>query len=133
MYECLICYHTDVAVDEMVYLECLHRLCKCCYNQLQKQSCPFCRTVIKKVVERKPQNIMETCSKNLEHTIRVRVRRRRRRNRTTTETIDSEAGRIIIETSVKDNRYRSKKPKQRRDNRKKGHWAKRNCHARCLR
>lgn len=43
--ECGICYEIITDCDDnLVRLECAHFLCRECYDRLQKQSCPFCRT-----------------------------------------------------------------------------------------
>ena len=127
MNECLICYETQVAVDEMVLLECMHALCKCCYNQLQQQICPFCRTAINHEVKVQNANfnLVNTDIECIyDRNIRVHVRRRRRKTRTAIESFNTEHGNIIVESSERDSRYRQKtKKRKHRDNKKRGNWA----------
>lgn len=45
--ECHICFTSKLDRD-IVFLDCSHSLCKCCFNRLINPTCPFCRTKIKK-------------------------------------------------------------------------------------
>jgi hypothetical protein len=45
---CDICYETILDEDNLVFLECLHYLCKFCFRKLQIHRCPFCRHPIRK-------------------------------------------------------------------------------------
>jgi hypothetical protein len=45
--DCNICYET-YDMESIVWLNCLHNLCKNCYNRLTQPLCPYCRFNIPK-------------------------------------------------------------------------------------
>jgi hypothetical protein len=45
--ECHICF-TSKPDKDVVFLDCSHSLCKCCFNRLVNPTCPFCRAKFKK-------------------------------------------------------------------------------------
>ena len=122
MSECLICYENNENTTEIIFLACLHSMCKICLSNLRQKVCPFCRTVISPSIL---ANINETnhelgLFELFESPIRIRFRRQRRRIRLTTDTIDSTHGTILIETPQRINR----------ENQKKGRWSTANLHSR---
>ena len=44
MEDCYICYN-KINSTEFKILSCQHKLCNSCYLQLNKNTCPFCRTI----------------------------------------------------------------------------------------
>ena len=59
-YECKICYITKTNV---VWLECMHTLCKSCCKKLVKKECPFCRMAIKPCILKPEKKINYTIVK----------------------------------------------------------------------
>lgn len=128
MNECLICYDHKADQGRMVFLECLHTVCKICLTKLQKDACPFCRSQINRKshlekINQKTKVIQtEYYRENISAEMPIRVRTRRRRRRTITERVDTEHGIVILETGI----LRDKKPKKRRKskhNKRKNNWA----------
>lgn len=136
MNECHICFDVDIALDEFMFLECLHKLCKGCFNKLYQKKCPFCRTVINKEIKEPSSELIDRFRvqerENIyERSLRVRIRRRRRRYRTTTETVSTEFGTVSLEMAHKvPDKYSKKAKRMKMDNRKKGAWARARAHIR---
>ena len=47
---CQICLEDNKLPTEMEILPCCHKLCNNCMDRLQKNLCPFCRTVIREEI-----------------------------------------------------------------------------------
>lgn len=45
--ECGICLEDNLHNELLHYMECKHFTCNSCYRKLKKNTCPFCRKVIK--------------------------------------------------------------------------------------
>jgi len=117
--ECLICCDPQT-VGCLIFLDCLHSMCRTCLLKLQKPVCPFCRTVISDNIIRfnRVDNSMNKMIVEKEQSIRIQFRRRSR-SRLTTDIFDTEYGDVIIEEPFKTKR----KPKAGKNNFRKGRWA----------
>ena len=45
--DCTICLEGNLSTNDFVYLECGHKICKECFLKLIRNTCPYCREVIK--------------------------------------------------------------------------------------
>jgi hypothetical protein len=131
-HECNICYECHA---NLIFLSCLHSMCKTCLSKLQKRVCPFCRRAFpENVPGHKPENNhFEFRYEPDVPVIRIRVRRRRRRIRTTTDTLDTMHGTVIIETPHNEFPNRRKKPRAGKNNFRKGNWTRANHRNGCVR
>ncbi len=111
MNECLICYEQ---VGNIIFLECLHSMCKLCLANLQQKVCPFCRSAINETVL--PGTITNMISsldyRVYEQPLRVRFRRRLR-IKMMSETMDAENNSIVVESPNSSPRTKSNKSKNK--------------------
>jgi hypothetical protein len=134
----------------MVFLKCMHSLCRLCKAKLQQNACPFCRTAFEDaapkgdgIVNTLPRDSLranraisiEEYTSIYEGVLRVRVRRRRRRRRTATNIIDTDHGSVVVETPYADavfnkKQRKRKKPKAGKEKRRKAKWGRMNAHVR---
>lgn len=130
MNECLICYESDLnasGMENMVFLDCFHSLCKLCLVNLQNKVCPFCRSainsnIIDRYSDRHDLALVDERYVAFERPLRIQFRRRRRRVRMTSDVIMTENNTIIIEAPV-----RTKK--RGKNNYRKGRWGSAKNHA----
>lgn len=48
--ECSVCFDTKT-IESITFLPCIHFLCSCCYDKLNKNECPFCRNKLREEEE----------------------------------------------------------------------------------
>ena len=135
--ECPICCINKEEKSDIVFLECLHSLCKRCVQKLEKLICPFCRTPIRPEIREvarvrkinppehnmldSPQGNQVSHGSNIYDTpLMVRFRRKKNRRSTYSERIDGNNNTIIIEAPIPSNKRRKKAGK---NNFKRGRWA----------
>lgn len=130
--ECPVCYESDFENGDLLWLRCLHPLCRRCLKKLVRKACPLCRTGIKAGIgqtDSKERCVRRTYSDSIVSTIRVRTRRRCRQRRTYVDTMDLENPRVSIIVESYENvgafRKRTKNP-NRNERDKKGRWANKN-------
>jgi hypothetical protein len=98
MVQCLICYETR---SNLIFLHCLHSLCKCCLNKLEPRICPFCRKEIS-------DDIGESFRDNIVkyNTICIKMRTRKHNFRSETEILDVNGKTIIVKTFYRNRRHK---------------------------
>lgn len=128
--ECPICYENVNENGDMLWLECLHALCRRCLRKLERKTCPFCRTDISTEIGRVLNDAQDACHvRPYSAPIRVRARRQRRRRRTYVDMMDMDDPNLslVIESfeniSSKRASKKSKKNANRNERSRKGKWA----------
>ena len=114
--ECPICYENNVdGKGEMLWLECLHPLCKLCLKKLERKVCTLCRHDIKSEILEASCHLDQMVKPRL-----VTIRVRERGNRHT----DVEELSVIMEETFENASLRKAKRVKRvkRENKKKGRW-----------
>lgn len=95
---CPVCYE-NMSSNTIVYLECIHSLCRTCLRKLTKDVCPLCRKVIRRKFKISYETILNAYHPeklcDYHRDIRVRVHRRKRRRQMTMEYIDRPNGQIV--------------------------------------
>jgi len=128
--ECPVCYECEFLNGDLLWLECLHPLCRQCLLKLETRKCPMCRVDINNDIGMK--RITRTHSVESVNTIRIRRRRRRRRRnlggdslggRIHTDSIEIDNVSVMLESSVF---YKKKRNINKCERYRKGKWA--NCH-----
>ena len=132
--QCPVCYESDFENGDLLWLQCLHPLCRRCLKKLVRRMCPLCRSDIKAEIGRdeKPKSHTRPYSDSV---VRIRARRRRRRHTSVyTDEIVIDNGRSILVESYENNvgafKKRSTKNPNKRGRFKKGKWAKSYGHSR---
>jgi len=125
--ECPVCYESDSTNGDLLWLQCLHPLCRQCLRRLERKVCPLCRSDIGDEISPDRQ-IKRSYSDSDVPTIRVRARHRRRRRAVIDIlNIDDPSVSVIVE-SFENVSLRGANKSKRNPNRKErsGKWANRN-------